>query len=47
MERWGEEINVTEWVENGDMRGTVELHRSAVGFVLLRCWILAEVTVDF
>jgi hypothetical protein len=25
-ERRGEEINVTEWVEDGDMRRTVELH---------------------
>jgi len=45
-ERRGEEINVTEWVEDGDMRRTVELYRSAAGFVLLNCWILAELTVD-
>jgi hypothetical protein len=46
IERRGEEINVTEWVEDGDTRRTVELHRSAAGFVLLNCWILAERTVD-
>jgi len=46
-ERRGEEINITEWVEDGDMRRTVELHCSAAEFVLLNCWILAEMTVDF
>jgi len=46
-ERRREEVNVTEWVEVGDMRRTVELHRSAAGFVLLKCWILAKQTVDF
>jgi len=47
MERRGEKINITEWVEDGDMRRTAALHRSAAGFVLLKCWILAELTVDF
>jgi hypothetical protein len=47
IERRGEEVNVTEWVEDGAMKRTVELHRSAAGFVLLNCWILAELTVDF
>jgi hypothetical protein len=46
-ERRGEEVNVTEWVEDGDMRRTAELYRSAAGFVFLNCWILAELTVDF
>jgi hypothetical protein len=45
-ERRGEEVNVTEGVEDGDMRRTAELYRSAAGFVLLNCWILVELTVD-
>lgn len=32
---------------SGWKMATVELHRSAAGFVLLNCWILAELTVDF
>jgi hypothetical protein len=47
MERRGEKINITELVEDGDMRRTAALHRSAAGFVLLKCWILAELTGFF
>lgn len=47
IERREEEINVTEWVKDGDMRRTVELHRLTAEFLLLNCWILAELNVNF